>query len=70
MTNTTISTRSQAFIIIVFAVAAIVIVTVLSMMLLQQAIGPFHSSTVDAILITVIAVVASNLVHNRFVKFP
>lgn len=68
MSNKMISTRGLAFIIIVLAVAAIVLATVLTFILLQYAIGPFLAGTIDAILITVIAVVGSKLVHNRFVK--
>lgn len=50
------------------AVAGIVMVTLLAFMLLLQAIGPFLAGTLAAVIITVIAVVASRLIHNRLVK--
>jgi hypothetical protein len=70
MSNTTISLRGQAFIIIMLAVAGIVMVTLLAFMFLLQAMGPFLAGTLAAVLITVIAVLASKLIHNRFVKIP
>jgi hypothetical protein len=49
------------------AVVSIIIVTVLCMILLQQSVGIFYAATINAILITVIIVVAVRWVHTRFV---
>ena len=70
MTNTIVSVKGQAFIIIVLSVASIIAVIELAFMILLQAIGPFLAGTVASVLITAIAVVGSNLIHNRLVKIP
>jgi hypothetical protein len=68
MNNMRISPTSQGFIMIMLTVVAIAIVTALSLLLLQQIIGIFYASTVDAILITAIIVGSNRVVHKRLAK--
>jgi hypothetical protein len=46
---------------------AIIIVTILSLIFLQQLIGVFNAATLNAIFITAIVVVAARWIHTRFV---
>jgi hypothetical protein len=46
---------------------AIIIVTILSLIFLQQSIGVFNAATLNAIFITAIVVVAARWIHTRFV---
>jgi hypothetical protein len=46
---------------------AITIVTILSLIFLQQSIGVFNAATLNAVFITAIVVVAARWIHTRFV---
>ena len=46
---------------------AIIIVTILSLIFLQQSIGVFNAATLNAIFITAVVVVAARWIHTRFV---
>jgi hypothetical protein len=46
---------------------AIIIVTILSLIFLQQLIGVFNAATLNAVFITAIVVVAARWIHTRFV---
>ena len=46
---------------------AIIIVTILSLIFLQQSIGVFNAATLNAVFITAIVVVAARWIHTRFV---
>jgi hypothetical protein len=61
------SIKVQCLIVELVAVTSIIIVTILSITILQQLVGIFYTATINSILITVIIVVAARWVHNRFV---
>lgn len=53
---------------VILAVAAITLVTALSMIYLQTVLSIFYTTTVDAFVITLIIVVTNKLIHSRLVK--
>jgi hypothetical protein len=68
MNSMRIFLTSQSSIIVIVTIIAIVIVTALSMTMLQQIIGIFYASTLNAILITAIIVGSNILLHRGLVK--
>jgi hypothetical protein len=68
MNSRRIFLTSQSFIIVIVTIIAIVIVTALSTTMLQQIIGIFYASTLNAILISAIIVGSNRLLHRRLVK--
>jgi len=49
--------------------AAIILTTVVSMMVVQQFLNPFDTSTINSIIVTVIIVLAAWFVHKKFSNF-
>jgi amino acid transporter len=45
--------------------AAIILTTVLSMMILQRFLNPFDTSTINSIILTVIIVLAAWFIHKK-----
>lgn len=69
MNSRIILSKNQGFVVIMLTVAALVVVTALSMIFLQQVLGIFYASTIDAILITSIIVCSSKVIHDKLVKY-
>jgi hypothetical protein len=61
------SIRVQCIIVEIVAIISIIIVTILSVMLLQQFVDIFYTATINSIIIAIITVVAARWVHNWFV---
>jgi hypothetical protein len=61
------STKVQSLIVELGALTSIIIVTILSVAILQQIVDIFYTATINSILITIIIVVAARWVHNKFV---
>jgi hypothetical protein len=62
-----VSLRVQCIIVEVSSLVSIIIVTLLSVIVIQQLIGIFYAATLNAVLITAIIVVAARWVHALFV---
>jgi amino acid transporter len=56
------------FVIGIGGVAAIILTTLLSMMILQRFLNPFDTSTINAIIVTVIIVLAAWLIHKKSIN--
>ena len=62
-----VSLRVQCIIVEVSSLISIIAVTILSVLVFQQLIGIFYAATLNAVLITVIIMIAAKWVHALFV---
>lgn len=61
-----IQARNPVIVVIgIGGVAAIILTTVLSMMILQRFLNPFDTSTINAVIVTVVIVLAAWLIHKK-----
>jgi amino acid transporter len=61
-------TQARKSILIVIGIgglAAIILTTVVSMMIIQQFLNPFDTSTINSIIVTVIIILVARLLHKK-----